>query len=178
MECLYSVIECAKYGDNESLEFLITKFEPIINGLAWKLNSDCGRADLIIFFIKLVRGIKLDNIQNLSDGALVNYIKKSLYREYFKLKKERRFIEVELMDKFSTNTSEYIDSEYIDSEYKIFLDQLESRQVISKNENKILIKKYCYLSTEQEIARELNVSRQAINKKHKSAIKKIREYLN
>lgn len=173
MSCLYSVIECAKYGDNENLEFLIAKFEPMINGLAWKLNNDCGRTDLVIFFIKLVRGIKLEKIENLSDGALVNYIKKSLYREYFKLRKERLVMEVELIDIFSTNINEYMDSEY-----KILLDDLEFRQVITKKEHDILTKKYCYLSTEQEIARELNVSRQAINKSHKSAVKKIRGYFN
>lgn len=173
MNCLYGVIQSAKFGDNESLEFLITKFEPIISGLSRKLNDDCGRTDLTIFFIKLVRGINLDNIKNLSDGALVNYIKKSLYRKCFKLNKEKLIKEIELLDIYSNNIKEYMDSEY-----KIFLDQLESRQVITKKENNILLKKYCYLSTEQEIARELNVSRQAINKSHKSAIKKIRGYLN
>lgn len=173
MNCLYGVIQCAKYGDNESLEFLITKFEPIINSLAWRLNNDCGRTDLTIFFIKLVRGINLDNIRNSSDGAIVNYIKTSLYRKYSKLKKQKVLMEIELIDIYSSNIKEYMDSEY-----KIFLDQLESMKVITKKENNILLKKYCYLSTEQEIARELNVSRQAINKSHKSAVKKIRGYLN
>lgn len=42
----------------------------------------------------------------------------------------------------------------------------------------MLLKKYCYLSTEEEIASELKVSRQAVNKMHNVAIRNMKKYLN
>lgn len=173
MSALCRVIEKAKMGDNQSLEKLITKFEPIINSISWKGKSEYLRTDLTIFLIKLIKGIKLSCIKNLSDEALVKYIQKSLYREFYKLNKGSLIMEVELNDIFNSSSNEYQDIEY-----KILLDEFEAKSIITESQKYMLLKKYCYLSTEQEIAKELNVSRQAINKSHKSAVKKIRRYLN
>ncbi|MEG2230344.1 MAG: hypothetical protein RRY22_06235 [Bacilli bacterium] len=42
----------------------------------------------------------------------------------------------------------------------------------------MLLEKYFHLSTEQEIASELSISRQVVNKMHNVAIRNIKEYLN
>ncbi len=173
MSTLCRVIEQAKMGDNQSLESLIIKFETIINSISWKVKSEYGRTDLTIFFIKLVKGVKLERIENLSDGALVKYIQKSLYREYYKLNKSSLIKEVELND-----ISKLESSEYKDVEYKIFLDELETKSIISERQKYMLLMKYSCLNTEQEIAIELNISRRAVNKMHSLAIKNIKEYLN
>lgn len=173
MSALCRVIEKAKMGDNQSLEKLITKFEPIINSISWKGKSEYLRTDLTIFLISLIKGIKLEYIENLSDGALVKYIQKSLYREYYKLNKRSLIMEVELNDIFNSTSNEYQDIEY-----KILLDEFEVKSIISERQKYMLLKKYCYLSTEEEITRELKVSRQAVNKMHHVTIRNIKKYLN
>ncbi len=173
MNSIVNSIEKAKKGDKDNMKLLIVKFEPILNSLSYKLEYDCAKTDLTIFLIKLIEGIKLGCIENISDGALVKYIQKSLYREYYKLNKSRLIIEVELNDVFSLESNEYKDSEY-----KILLDEFEAKSIINERQKYMLLKKYCHLSTEEEIASELKVSRQAVNKMHNVAIRNIKKYLN
>lgn len=173
MLSIYSLIERAKGGEKESMELLIIKFEPIINSLSWKVKHECGKTDLTIFFIKLIYGIKLINITNSSDGSLVNYIQQSLYREYYRLNKANPIIEVELTDTFTADINEYKEVEY-----EIYLNELVVEKVINKKQKYVLLKKYRDERTDQEIAMDLCISRQAVNKMHKLAIKNLKEYLN
>lgn len=172
MISLYEILKRAKSGDKESLEYLIFKFDPIINSISRKLNMDCAKTDMVIFFIKLIKGMKIENIQNLSDGALVKYIEIALRRKYIKMNKKYSIIEVELNDVFTSHHDEYTEIEF-----KIFLDEIENKKVINKKQNYVLLKKYFNLNTDQEIADELEISRQAVNKINRLAIKNIREYL-
>lgn len=173
MVLIYNLIERAKAGEKESMELLIIKFEPIINSLSWKLKDECGKTDLTIIFIKLIYGIKLINITNSSDGALVNYIQQSLYREYYRLSKGNQIIEVELTDTFTADIDEYKEVEY-----EIYFDELVVGKVINKKQKYVLLKKYYDECTDQEIANELCISRQAVSKIHKIAIKNLKEYFN
>jgi len=166
-------IEKAKKGDKDSMEILIIKFEPILNSLSYKLEYDCAKTDLTIFFIKLIYSIKLDSIMNLSEGALVNYIKTSFYREYYRLSKSQ------IRDETYQENELYIwVSDYNKIENKIFLDELLFKKVINKKQKHVLIKKYYYDCTDKEISNELDISRQAISKIHKKAIYNIKKYLN
>lgn len=169
---IYGLIELARFGDKESMELLIVKFEPIINSLARKLKCECGKTDLIIFFMELIYGMNITNMINLSDGALVNYIKKSLYREYYRLSKKNSIMEVELIDHFAEENNEY---KKVD--FEIYLDELVMNKIINKNQKYALIKKYYNQCTDKEIAMNIGVSRQAVNKMQKVAIRNLKEYL-
>ncbi|WP_242844836.1 hypothetical protein [Clostridium botulinum] len=173
MPDLYKVIKKAKMGEDQSLESLIVKFEPIINSISWRCKSEYARTDLTIFLIKLIKNIKLNCIENLSDGALVKYIQKSLYREYYRMNKSNLIKEVELNDIFNLDITEYKDIEY-----EIFLNELKTKDIINERQEYILLKKYSYLNAEQEIAIQLGISRQAVNKTNRLALKKIEKYLN
>ncbi|MEG2290714.1 MAG: helix-turn-helix domain-containing protein [Clostridium sp.] len=173
MVSICSLIKRAKSGDKESMKLLLIKFEPIINSLSWKIKDECGRTDLTIFFIKLVYRIKLINMINSSDGALVTYIQQSLYREYYRLNKTNSIIEVELTDTFKVDCNEYKDIEH-----EMFLNELVVGKVINEKQKCVLLKKYYDEYTDQEIATDLCISRQAVSKIHKVAIKHLKEYLN
>jgi DNA-directed RNA polymerase specialized sigma subunit len=172
MISLYEMVKRAKSGDEQSLEYLILKFDPIINSISRKLNMECAKTDMVIFFIKLIKGMNIENIKNLSDGALVKYVEISLRRKYIKMNNKDSIIEVELNDVFNSHNNEYTEIEF-----KIFLDEIENKKVINKKQNYVLLEKYFNQNTEQEIADELKISRQAVNKMNRLAIKNIREYL-
>lgn len=173
MKSIRNLIEKAKNGDKDSMELLIVKFEPILNSLSYKLEYDCAKTDLTIFFIKLIASIKLDIIINSSEGALVNYIKTSFYREYYRLSKT--IIKNEI---YEENDICILVQEYNKIEDKIFLDELVSKKIINQKQRYVLIKKYYHECTDKEISNELDISRQAISKIHKKAIYNIKEYLN
>jgi hypothetical protein len=172
MASIYRLMQRAKSGDKEIMEFLIIKFEPIINSLSWKLNNEYGKTDLTIFFIKLIYSIKLDSMVNLSEGALVNYIVKSLKRECYRLNRLQLISDCEMND-----NAFVILNDYIEIEHKIFLDELVHNRIINKRQEYVLLKKYYNECTDQEIANELCISRQAVSKMHKLAIKNLKEYL-
>lgn len=173
MNSMVNSIEKAKNGDKNSMELLINKFDPILNSLSYKLEYDCAKSDLTIFFIKLIYSIKLNIIVDLSEGALINYIKTSFYREYYRLSKAK--VKNEIHQK---NDLHIWVSDYNKIEYKIFLDELILKKVINQKQKYVLIKKYYYDFTDKEISNELDISRQAISKIHKKAIYNIKKYLN
>ena len=173
MKLITNLVEKSKKGDKDSMELLIIKFEPILNSLSYKLEYDCAKTDLTIFFIKLIYSIKLDIIMNLSEGALVNYIKTSFYREYYRLSKSQIRNET-----YQENELYIWVSDYNKIEDKIFLDELLFKKIINKKQKYVLIKKYYYDCTDKEISNELAISRQAISKIHKKAIDNIKKHLN
>ncbi|PPK48794.1 sigma factor-like helix-turn-helix DNA-binding protein [Clostridium algidicarnis] len=173
MESLCNLIKKAKNFDKESMELLITKFDPIITSLSRKLQNEDAKNDLTVFFIRMIYEIKLINLINSSDGALVNYIKQGLYREYHKLNKVAPIISVEFNDIFTVDTNDYVQVEY-----KVFLDELVMKKVLNEKQKYVLLKKYYYHCTDEEISIELCISRQAVNKIHRKAIDNLRKYLN
>lgn len=172
MNSILPLIERAKNFDKDSMEIMLIKFDPIINSLSYKLGYDCAKTDLTIFFINLIHSIKLYKIINLSEGALVKYISTSLRREFYKLNKSILFNECEINNNISITLNEYIDIEY-----KILLDELVSNKIINQKQKYILIKKNYENFTDSEIAKDLNISRQAISKTYRQAISNIKEYL-
>jgi len=173
MESIISLIERAKSYDKFSMELLIIKFDPLINSLSYKLGYDCAKTDLIIFFIKLIYSIKLENIMISSEGALVNYIKTSFYREYYRLSKSQI-----INENYEENDLYVSINDYNKIEDKIFLDELVLKKIINEKQKYVLIKKYYYDCTDKEISNELAISRQAISKMHKKAIDNLKKYLN
>ena len=171
---VYTLIIDSKRGNNESLYELINKFYPKINSLARKLSYDeYGKTDLIIFFIQMVYGMNLEGINNVSDGALVNYINTSLQRRQYKCNFKSSMVEVELNDVFT----KYYDA-IEDIDFEIFLDDMIKKNVLTSKQKYVLKKKYFDGFTDSEIAKELDVSRQNISKINKVAIKNLKEYLN
>jgi len=173
MVSICDLIKRAKNFDKESMELLLNKFDPILSSLSRKLQNEDAKSELTIFFIRMIYEIKLTNLMNSSDGALVNYIKQGLYREYYKLNKVAPIISVEFNDIFTIDTNDYVQIEY-----KVFLDELVMKKVINERQKYVLLKKYFYHCTDEEISIELCISRQAVNKIHRKAIDNLRKYLN
>jgi len=121
----------------------------------------------------MIYEIKLTNLKSSSDGALVNYIKQGLYRKYYKLNKVSPIVSVEFSDIFTVDNNDYVQIEY-----EIFLDELVMKKVLNEKQAYVLLKKYYYHCTDEEISVELCISRQAVNKIHRKAIDSLRKYLN
>jgi hypothetical protein len=152
MESIVTLVKKAKSHDKNSMESLLIKFDPIINSLSSKLGYDCAKTDLIIFFIQMIYSIRLANIFNLSDRALVNYIKKSLCREYYRLNEIYIFNEVELSDDFSE-----LSDNCITLEKEILLYALVNLKIINNKQKYVLLEKCHYSLTDKEISKVRSV---------------------
>lgn len=153
MESIVTLVKKAKYYDKNSIESLLIKFDPTINSLSRKLEYDCAKTDLTIFFIKIIYSIQLANSFNLSDGALVNYIKKSLCREYYRLNEIYMFSEVELFGNFSESSDNCMTTEV-----KIALDEFVSLKIISSKQKYVLLEKCHYNLTRNISSKECEIN--------------------
>lgn len=167
------LIILAKHGDSQCMEELIVKFMPLIDSLSRKARNEYAKTDLIIFFIKFIYKIKINNFINYSEGAIVKYIKNSMYRECYRLAKGSAIEMVELTDTFSEELTDYKEIEYV-----ISLNDLVDKGIITKRQKEVLLNKYCYRSSDTEIASDFHISRQAVAKIHNAAIKNLKTYLN
>ncbi|WP_346938375.1 hypothetical protein [uncultured Clostridium sp.] len=152
MESIVTLVRKARSYDKNSMESLLIKFDPTINNLLRKLGYDCAKTDLIIFFIKMIYSIQLASTFNLSDGALVNYIKESLCREYYRLNKIYIFNEVEMYNKFSELSDNF---KFV--EYKTLIYELVNLKIISSKRKCVLLEKYHYNPTNKEISQVRSV---------------------
>lgn len=153
MESIVTLVKKAKSYDKNSMKSLLIKLDPTINTLSRKLGYDCAKTDLTIFFAKIIYSIQLVNSFNLSDGALVNYIKKSLCREYYRVNKIYIFNGVEMLDKFS----ELSDS-YLPIENKISLGELVSLKIITNKQKYVLLGKCHYNLTNNISSKECEIN--------------------
>lgn len=167
------MIILAKRGDQQCLLDLIMRFEPKINALSRNVRNECRRSDLIIFLIKLIYNFKLETFINKTDGALVNYISIALQNEAGRLNKEVCLATTELTEDFCV-----INNEYTNVENELYLDSLVTAGIITQRQREVLKHKYNYQCSDSEIALALNVTRQNVNRIHKTALNNVAKYLS
>lgn len=171
---LWEMIDNAQAGDKESLMEIIKKFTPLIIKYKRRLNYDGAYTDLIICLIETVYKIPIKhNSSMLKEECILGYIKIAVKNRYIHLSKKNSAIyraEVELNSEIAGEdlTSEMVESIAVSE----LLDNLTQRQ-------RMVIKGIFFdKSTEAEIAKKLNISRQGVNKAKRRALKKLRKHLS
>lgn len=167
---IYLLIKAYRNGDKNKIVEVIEIFNPLLNKLHSKGSSDDIKSDLILFMFDLLCKIPLEKEIFCSDKYIISYIKKSLVNEFIRLNKiccRNKDLE------FSLDES-YVKSKYTTSVYDeiIFKDMIKN---LTEREKEIFYKKYVLNYLDSEIARSKNITRQAVYKTHKNAIKKLRK---
>lgn len=88
MNNIYDCIVDYQNGDKNKVLHIINKMNPVLYKYANKLNYEDAYNDLQLFLIIRISTFNCERIKNKSDGAMVNYIEKSIYHEYIKLSKK------------------------------------------------------------------------------------------
>ncbi len=169
---LYKLIKMSQFGDSDSLLKVINRFDPLIKKFAKKLDYEEAETDLVISLIQIIKTVNLSKFSNVLEGALVKYICNSLtngcidlFRKYvFKRTKE---LELDL---------DIIQIE-IDMDSKMFIDDLLNLSFLTNQQRLILKQSYISEYSDAEIAKMLNISRQAINKTKNRGLHAIKNYL-
>ncbi len=88
---LYTYVKNAKLGNKSSMEYLINKFEPLINKYSYRLmEPEDGKSELILKLIRLVKKVPLDKQCFKEDKYIISYIKISLKRQYIYLYQKQK----------------------------------------------------------------------------------------
>lgn len=167
MNKLCNWIELYRKGDKEVLVDIVKLFKPLLK--KFERNSYCEdiESELILFIITLLE--KMPEGQTFKDDKYAfSYIYKSLKNKYIYINRKGYTIyNHEVSNDIALNQQGYYET-FSDI---VFNDMIEGLTTSEKN---IMYKKYIYNLSNADIARELNVSRQAVYKIHKRALDKLK----
>ncbi len=166
---LYLTFQAAKMGDEESVLFLYNKFLPKIKKCSRRLNYETAESDIIIRFLEFIKNTNFEALNSKCDGAIVNYTNKFFDNTYVNLlcakKPQMQFIYLNDENNFTQDVPYYDDQSYLEMNCFSYLTELQK---------KIIVYRYIYGYSVQEIAQKLNVSRQAVNRAKNRGIKIIK----
>ena len=162
--------------NNTSEKFIeiLKNFKSKINYLNYKLSYDEAESDLILYLYELIRSI--DCIKFKCDDDIASYINKCLQNKAIALHnkiakdKEKVILICESEEFDLTDISDFQD-EYSDI---IFNDLISS---LNPNQRKIIFYRFYLQLSSIEIAKKLNISRQAVNRTQRTALKNLRQKL-
>lgn len=162
---LCKLIIDVKENDQEALLMIIEKFNLLIRKLSRKMGYEDAQADLIIYFIQLIKTMDLNKLKNFSEGGVVKYIQVSLNnksidycKKYCLIKQNEKILDINMIKQnYYTNFNKTIED-------KLLIDQLLSLKALTEKQKLIL--KYYYLDeySDIQIGNKLKVTRQAVHK--------------
>ena len=152
--------------------FLINQFQPLIRKYSRKLNYDGAETDLTINLIEVIKKIPIDESKDMIETKyLIGYISKSLLYKYIRLYKktsEQYSKETELKEDIANNGDLNID-------IKLMLKDAIVK--LPESQKNILKKIYIEGWKETDIAKQLNISRQAVNKTKRLGLNNLKKHL-
>jgi len=159
-------------GDEDCLEEIILKFNPLIEKYNRLFLYEDIRSELIIAIIESLKKHKLRELT--SEGQLVKYVSIVLKNKYIDLVRKNKHPNFEITTENISNYETLIyDIENVESQL-YFNDLIKS---LTENQKWILIQIFVYQKTESEIAKSKGVTKQSIHNIKKQAFKKIKKKL-
>ncbi|MFZ2540070.1 MAG: sigma-70 family RNA polymerase sigma factor [Oscillospiraceae bacterium] len=170
---LYNYIKKAQDGNQDAMLSLLEKFNPLIKKFAYLLKEDDSVQYFTLSFIETVHKINLSGFgQYNAEYAILYYIKKSIQNAYYIAAKKKSIV--------SNNTSEFkddLDIPFFNQDTNSHIELRAAMEVLTLLQKRVIIYKYYFGYTDVEIARDLSISRQAVNKIINRAITKLKTQL-
>ncbi|AGK96646.1 sigma-70 family RNA polymerase sigma factor [Clostridium pasteurianum] len=175
MRNLFNLVKEAQLDNKDSMLAIIEKFNPLIKKYSRKLNYDGANSDLIIALIETIRAIPIFTNDALKkEQYIIGYINTSIRHKYIRLSKKHIEItnkETELdINILLKNTTEE-SQDLIDN--CIFLNALLDK--LSQYQHDIINKLFICNISEVDLARQLNISRQSVNRIKNRALNNLRK---
>lgn len=169
---LYNTIQNYKNGNINEIISVLEQFDPLLNKFNRNSYYEDMKSELSLYMFHILNKIPLEKKCFNQDKFIISYIYKSLKNKYIHLNKTIQSIHnVEL-----ENENKLLNSSYTEKELE-FIEILDMFKNLTDYERNVLIQIYIYNFKESEIARNLKVSRQAINKTHKKALSKLKNLI-
>ncbi|MCC5467581.1 sigma-70 family RNA polymerase sigma factor [Pelosinus baikalensis] len=166
-------VKKAQMGNEKYMLQILEKFNPLIKKYNRQLNYDGAESDLIIALIEIIKYIPVfKNINLQKDNCIVGYISISIKNKYIKLSKKYMDIvnNETSLDLNILSTSEE-DQRLIDNRIYVLdlLDKLPNYQ------KRIINNIYIQNVSETDLAKELNISRQSVNRAKNRALNNLKK---
>lgn len=169
-------IALAQSGDKSIMLALIEQFKPLITKYAKLLNTEDAFEEMRLVFIELIMELKLDKLRSRSDGVIVAYITKTIRTRYI-AKNRRRELESNTVywDDLDESLRRKLEpSNPLFSAEEDFIEAIPPG-VLNEKEMDIITMIYLYGYSAAEVARERNITRQAVNQIKLRALKRLKK---
>jgi RNA polymerase sigma factor (sigma-70 family) len=175
---LYTTILTYQQGGIINFKKLYRKFKPLIIKYGRRLDeTEDGLSEITLHFIKVIQTFPLRKFKITDEGAIFNYIAKSIYHSYIvllktqTLKKSAEF-PTDIIHELSYSTLSQTDTYDLDSFWEKTI-----KNNLTKRQYTVIYMKYYLDKSDVEIAKTLAVTKQAIFKVRKQALKKLKEII-
>lgn len=157
---------------------MIKKFRPLMVKYARKLGYEDAYDDIMLYFIKLIKTIKLDKLTDQTDKIIISYINKSITNFYHKkipqiVSRQKEVI----MSELTEEQQYYIEVKMARTDEINILDEYGLEYLLTDAERKLIYQIYVEGHSVAELARYQNRTRQAVNQQRSRAIRKIKACL-
>lgn len=169
---LIELIKLSKENDENSTLELINKFYPLVKKYANKLYYDNYES---YFYIQILIAIKKFNtVRHYSDAEIVCYFSKVIRNAYIdEIKRKKTNIPVQSYENIrEIEKIESKNNDILNMEHIIYINQITTR--LTDNEKRVIIELFVNNKSENELAKELSISKQAISNTKRKALKKIK----
>jgi RNA polymerase sigma factor (sigma-70 family) len=176
MSELSTLIRKAQKGNQDCMLEIIDKFRPLIKKYSKKLKYDGSDSDLTISLIEIINYIPIyKNIKFKEEKYIVGYINTSITHKYIELSKKNTNLinkEMELDLNIMSNYKSIEEWSLIDT--NIFICSLMDK--LSDYHKHIIRKIFMYNMSEADLAKELSISRQSVNRAKNRALNSLRKF--
>ncbi len=156
-------------GDMKQFHLIYEVFEKLITHYAFKLGGDDAKQELNIFLIELLYGMDIDLFEPDESDGLQRYISVCIRNKYIKISRENanyanslaQLYENQVL--YTNNLDEHIDIE-------------EALALLPDKQRLIVIYRYIYNYSDDEIAARLGVSRQSVHKLRCKALAVLKQF--
>lgn len=175
MNKLNNIVKNAQNGNKVCMLKIIDKFMPLIKKYSNKLQYDGADRDLIIALIEVMNYIPIyKNTKFDEDKYIVGYISTSIKHKYIQLsKKNTNIIDKEIELDLNILSDYKAIEEWNSIDTSIFINNLMDK--LSSYHKYIIKKIFMYNISEVDLAKELKISRQSVNRAKNRALNNLRK---
>lgn len=164
--------------DDDAALQLLEMFDKLLKKYARLLGTEDAYEELRLFFFELLDRLKQKRLCSDSDGYAVNYISKSVKNQYIALSKARNSRREDTFSDMSEEQMIYVEQIAATDDRVDISSYFPSENKLSEREKIILQQFFVDDYSIEEIAQQLNISRQAVNQAKNRALNKIRKALD
>ena len=177
MKNLKRKILLAQSGDEQAMMDIISLFEPLTNKYFVLMHFDEDfKSEITMHLIELIYSMVFTKFRIINDGAIINFIKTSIYRKYILLSKfKNKIIDHEILCEYDDSLSCCEDNYKFQSMLdELFIDEMLKCYLTNKEYicfNMMVVKGF----SASQVSERLGLTRQAINNTKKRGIKRLKE---
>ncbi len=169
-------IKKAQGNDKDAMLKLIEQFVPLLRKYSRKLNYEDSYEEVTLFFIELIKNIRLDRLSCTEDGVLTAYINVSVKHFYDKRIAEAINLQREVpVSELTEEQAYYAEASCAREDKASLFLEFGTSNLLNRKEQHVIHKIFVEGYTTAEIARLSHKSRQAVNQLKHRALKKLRD---